>query len=134
MRRLRTLRSRLRVWVGCAVLAVGLVGACYTPSVPLPPPLVEAMTFSAGPSPGTVVLRGPAQTGIGVVRFSVFDESQRLGVIVESAADGSFTTPPFTGNDGDYVRIFYEDAAGTLSPERCTTLHLDAGLVGSTCH
>jgi hypothetical protein len=55
-----------------------------------------------------------------------------MGVIFVSNADGSFTSPPFPGKDGDYIDISYEKA--DASADRCTTLHLDAALVGSDCH
>jgi hypothetical protein len=132
MDRMRGIASRLRVALGALALALGVCTACYTPSVPLPPPLVENMTFQAGPTAGTVVLKSPAQAQIGAVRFSVFNESQGVGVIVVSANDGSFTTPPFAGADGDYVEISY--ARGTDSAAQCTTLHVGVALVGATCH
>ena len=42
------LASRLRLALVVAALALGGATACYTPSVPLPPPLVQNMTFSSG--------------------------------------------------------------------------------------
>jgi len=124
--------SRLRIALGVTALALGLCTACYTPSVPLPPPLVNAMTFDNGPTAGTVILRSPAQPQIGAVRFSVFNESQGVGVIVVSANDGSFTTPPFAGVDGDYIEISYSN--GNDSAAQCTALHVGAVLLGATCH
>jgi hypothetical protein len=127
----RPLASRLRIVLGVAALALGLTTACYTPSVPLPPPLVESMRFMAGPSDGTVILTSPAEPQIGAVRFSVFNQSKQVGVIVESAADGSFTTPPFPGVDGDSVEIYYESGSDTSA--RCTTLQIGASLIGADC-
>lgn len=126
--------SRLRIALGAVALALGLCTACYTPSVPLPPPLVENMTFDSGPTAGTVILKSPPQSGIGAVRMSVYNVSQQVGVIVETATDGSFTTPPFPGAGGDYMQLYYEDPTGVISQERCTTLELNAPLVGATCH
>ena len=124
--------SRLRIALGALALALGVCTACYTPSVPLPPPLVEQMTFTAAQTPGMVTLSSPAQSQIGAVRFSIFNVSQGMGVIFVSNADGSFTSPPFPGNDGDYIDISYDK--DNESADRCTTLHLDAALVGSDCH
>ncbi len=129
---MRGLASRLRIMLAALALAGGLATACYTPSVPLPPPLIENMQFGAGPASGQVVLTSPAQPQIGAVRFSVFNESQGVGVIIVSNNDGSFTTPAFSGNDGDYVRVYYE--RGTDTAERCTTLHVGAALTGASCH
>jgi hypothetical protein len=123
--------SHVRIGIGALALALGLCTACYTPSVPLPPPLVENMSFTAGADGGTVVLSSPPESQIGAVRFSVFNVSQGMGVIFVSNADGSFTSPPFPGKDGDYIDISYE--ANNGSADRCTTLHVGAALVGSDC-
>ena len=124
--------SRLRIALGALALALGLCTACYTPSVPLPPPLVEQMTFTAGATAGTVVLSSTAQPQIGAQRFSVFNVSQGLGVIFVSNPDGSFTSPAFSGNDGDYIDISYDK--DNESADRCTTLHIGAALVGASCN
>jgi hypothetical protein len=129
---MRRLASRLRIALGATALALGLCTACYTPSVPLPPPLVENMNFTATSTSGTVVLHSPAQLQIGAARFSVFNVSQGVGVIFLSNNDGSFDSPPLAGADGDYIDIFYEK--GTDTAERCTTLHVDSALTGSSCH
>lgn len=125
------LASRLRILVAAATVA-GLATACFTPSVPLPPPLIENMTFTPGTAAKSVVLSSPPEASIGAARFSVFNVSQGVGVIIESAADGSFTTPPFPGVEGDYIDIYYE--RGTDTSDRCTTLHVNAKLIGSSCH
>lgn len=124
--------SRLRIVLGALALALGLCTACYTPSVPLPPPLVENMQFTSAADPGTVILTSPAQPQIGAARFSIFNESQGRGVIFVANTDGSFTSPPFSGNEGDYIQISYD--AGNDSAELCTTLHIAGSLTGSTCH
>ena len=125
--------SRLRILLGAALLAVGVGGAaCYTPSVPLPPPLVENMSFTAGANAGTVILTSPAQAQIGAARFSIFNESKAMGVIFVSNADGSFVSPPFPGAEGDYIRISYDK--DDQSADRCTALHVGGSLSGSTCN
>lgn len=127
------LASRLRIVLGTVLLALGLAGtACFTPSVPLPPPLIENMQFAAGTTPGTVTLTSPADAQIGAARFSIFNESQAIGVIFISNSDGSFTSPPFPGNEGDYVRASYEK--GDANADRCTALHIAGSLTGSTCN
>jgi hypothetical protein len=124
--------SHVRIVLGALALALGLCTACYTPSVPLPPPLVEQMVFTSAQTAGTVILSSPAQSQIGAARFSVYNVSQGMGVIFLSNADGSFTSPPLPGADGDYIDVSYE--ANNTSADRCTTLHLNAPLVGSDCH
>ena len=124
--------SRLRIAFGALALALGLCAACYTPSVPLPPPLIENMQIAAGPTPGTVILTSPAEPQIGAARFSIFNESQGLGVIFISNSDGSFTSPPFSGNEGDYLQIAY--GQGADAADRCTTLHIGGSLTGASCN
>jgi hypothetical protein len=124
--------SRLRIALVAAALALGLTTACYTPSVPLPPPLVQNMMFTSGQTAGSVILSSPAQPQIGAARFSIFNVSQGMGVIFVANGDGSFTSPPFAGNEGDYISISYEKGSDTS--ELCTTLHLAGSLTGSTCN
>ena len=124
--------SHVRVVVAALALALGLTTACYTPSVPLPPPLIEQMRFAASTSTGTVTLSSPAAAQFGSLRFSVFNVSQGVGVIFISNPDGSFTSPAFPGNDGDYIDISYD--LNDESADRCTTLHVDAALFGAACH
>lgn len=124
--------SRLRLVVAAAALALGLATACYTPSVPLPPPLVQNMTFTTGQAAGTVVLTSPPEPQIGAARFSIFNVSQGTGVIFIANSDGSFTSPAFPGSEGDYIQIAYDKGSDTA--ELCTTLHLSGSLTGSTCN
>jgi len=124
--------SQVRILVAALALAGGLTTACYTPSVPLPPPLIEQMRFAASTTPGTVTMSSPAAAQFGSVRFSIFNVSQGMGVIFVANPDGSFTSPAFPGNDGDYIDLSYEQNNETT--DRCTTLHVDATLVGADCH
>ncbi|HEY2747337.1 MAG TPA: hypothetical protein VGL86_22095 [Polyangia bacterium] len=123
--------SHVRIAIGALALALGLCTACYTPSVPLPPPLVEQMSFTVSTTPGTVTLSSPPAAQFGSLRFSVFNVSQGMGVIFISNPDGSFTSPPFPGNDGDYIDISYD--TNNESADRCTTLHVGVSPVGSDC-
>ena len=125
------LLSRLRIAVAAAALAL-VATACYTPSVPLPPPLVQNMQFAVGTVAGTVTLTSPAQPQIGAARFSIFNVSRGTGVIFIANSDGSFTSPPFPGAEGDYVQIAYDK--DNESAELCTTLHVSGSLTGATCN
>lgn len=129
---MRRLASRLRLALVVAALALGGATACYTPSVPLPPPLVQNMAFTTGQTAGSVVLTSPPEPQIGAARFSIFNVSQGTGVIFLSNADGSFTSPAFPGTEGDYIQIAYDKDNDTA--ELCTTLHLSGSLTGSTCN
>jgi hypothetical protein len=125
------LLSRVRIVVAAAALAL-VATACYTPSVPLPPPLVQNMTFSSGAAADTVILTSPAEAQIGPARFSIFNVSRGTGVIFVANSDGSFTSPPFPGVEGDYIQISYDKEND--SAELCTTLHLAGSLTGATCN
>jgi hypothetical protein len=90
------------------LLAVALVvSGCNTPSLPLPPPDVGALSFS---SPGTnlVILTGAASSRHASVTFFALNDAARVGTIVETNADGSFKTDPFTGVANDPVELWYE--------------------------
>ena len=126
------LASRLRIALAAVALALGGVSACYTPSVPLPPPLVQNMQFTSGTAAGTVILTSPAEPQIGAARFSVFNVSRGTGVIFVAASDGSFTSPAFNGLEGDYIEISYEK--GNETADLCTTLHLAGSLTGASCN
>jgi hypothetical protein len=125
------LLSRFRIAVAAAALALA-VTACYTPSVPLPPPLVQNMAFASGTVADTVILTSPAEPQIGPARFSIFNVSRGTGVIFVANSDGSFTSPPFPGVEGDYIEISYDK--NNDSAELCTTLHLAGSLTGATCN
>jgi hypothetical protein len=132
---MRRLASRLRIALAASALALGLTTACYTPSVPLPPPLVENMTFAAGTAAGTFTLSSPAEAQVGGALFTVYNASRQMGVIFQSAADGSFTSPELVGVDGDYIKVSYEKNEGSVP--RCTTLHFTGTPIGgnaSDCH
>jgi hypothetical protein len=124
-----TLR-KLRVWIAASALVA--IFACNTPSVPLPPPELPSLGFiSAGV--GTVSLQGmPSQQHAGV-RFYVFNQSRGDGVITTAAANGTFTTSPFAGTDGDFVRLYYDSPIGERSQDACVALHLNQPLLSLPC-
>lgn len=100
-------------------LAAGLLaGGCNTPSVPLPPPDLPALSFSA-PSMGTVELVGMPSSRHASVLFFVFNRSRGDGVIQQTGADGSFTTEPFDGNAGDQVQLYYQTGTRVSDAALC---------------
>ena len=119
-------------WMGTASLASLL--ACSTPSVPIPPPLVDlaALTFDQA-GPGTVTLDGKADTQHQGGQFFVVDEASGDGVITRAAADGSFQTTPFAAASGDTVRITLETADGRMSDDYCVTLMIGVPATGDVC-
>jgi len=81
--------ARMR-WV---YLALAL-GGCQTPSVPLPPPDLSALSFT-GTTPGIVQIVGQPESRHADARFYVFDYGTGEGVITQAAHDGSFMSRPF---------------------------------------
>ena len=110
-----------------------LLGGCTAPSVPLPPPELPALTFTASTTPGLVQIVGKPSDRHADARFYVFDYDTGDGVITRAAHDGSFTSMPFTGSDGNTVQIYFDTKDGDRSQEVCTTLQRDVGLLSMVC-
>jgi hypothetical protein len=129
------MRRRPFIRLGIAAALLGAVLACNTPSVPLPPPDLPALSFqSAQMTPaGLVVLQGKPSTRHADARFYVYDLGQGDGVITSAAHDGSFTTSPFSGADGDLVQIYFDSPEGERSQNACVQLHVGAALLSIPC-
>lgn len=128
--------SRLRIGLLAALLLAAGGLACNTPSVPLPPPALDFISFQPASASGMVSLQGQPVSGASYAnaRFFVFNVTRKAGVITDAAADGSFTTDPFPGVTGDTVEIYYEPAdGGDRSASVCTTLQVGSALIGSDC-
>ena len=117
-----------------ALLLAVLIGfGCNTPSVPIPPPLVSALKFQNAPTAGEVVIAGVPTLQHADVRFYVFNTTNGEGVIVTAAHDGSFSSDPFPGSDGDLVDLYYDTQAGDRSGDACVTLRIGATLFTTLC-
>jgi hypothetical protein len=130
---LAPLRSRLRLACAAALLALGGGLACTTPSVPLPPPLLESLSFQQSPIPGSIVMHGDPTDRHANVRFYTFNRTGGDGVITDTGADGSFTTSPFAAVAGDDIQLYFDTSNGERSQELCTTVTFTSGLVSSNC-
>jgi hypothetical protein len=128
-----SLRSRLRIAAAALVLAFAGGLACNTPSVPLPPPLLTSLSFSAGPAAGIAIMHGQPTPRHADARFYVFNLSGHEGVIVTAAGDGSFTSGPFAASEGDAVEIYFDTPAGDRSQALCTAIAFGTPLLSSTC-
>jgi hypothetical protein len=124
--------SRLRIGLGIAALACGF--ACYTPSVPLPPPVTTALTFQPASMPGYVVMQGVAEPRHANARFYILDRVSGDGVITTATASGAFTTDPFKAATGDLVQISYENSAGESSQVICSPLEPNQHPIGNGCN
>jgi hypothetical protein len=121
-----------RLCFRAAAIATFLV-ACNTPTIPIPPPGPEPQdvvvaTYDLDPSK-LVFTGGPEVAGAsssfpGGARVTLYDDDAGDGTIVTADADGTFVSDPVTGGEGDRVRIWYEDEAGTMSKELCLVVTL----------
>jgi hypothetical protein len=127
--------ARTRSWLRLVLASTLLAGffACVTPSVPLPPPLISALSFAQAPTPGLVVMQGAPTSRHANVRFYVYNRSKGDGAIAQAAADGSFTTVPFLGATNDTIQLYYDLPDGERSENICVSLQLTGSLVSNTC-
>jgi hypothetical protein len=112
---------------------LALLGGCNTPSIPLPPPVLTALGFQQAPMAGLVVVQGQPEVSHADARFFVFNHSRGDGVITTARADGSFTTSPFAGSEGDTVELFYQRPDFTQSEAACITLRFSGTLLRGHC-
>lgn len=111
-----------RFTIAIAVFALGLASACFTPSVPIPPPQPEEMAFTIDPDNNLVRYSSQPNASYAGAVVYVFNRSAGQGVIVTAEADGSVSpTPPFPGADGDHVIVSYE--LDTQLTAVCLVLH-----------
>ena len=113
--------------------ALGVICACNTPSVPLPPPNLPALGFQPATQAGQVVLSGKPEQRHALARFYVYDRGNGDGVITTAGADGAFTSTPFTGAEGDFVQIYYDTPAGERSEDACVELRFNVPLLSTRC-
>ena len=100
MRKVRTVVLSIAV----AVLAAGAEG-CNTPTLPIPPPIVEALT---GPDPATGLVTVRIQRSIPdrVTHALVLNDATQHGVIEARRMDGSFELQ-VPAESGDYLNCFF---------------------------
>ena len=114
------------------LLALLLLAGCVTPSVPLPPPDLPSLNF-ASTMKGVVELRGKPSASHASVRFAAFNATRGIGTLVDTRADGSFTSEPFSGFAGDGVELSYESGGRRSGTFTCTIV-LDQALNMTICH
>jgi hypothetical protein len=91
-----------------AALAVGCA-SCVTPSIPIPPPEAQNMSFTVDPSVGTATFQYAASVNYGGARVYVFNRTQGQGIIDTAREDGSVgPTAPFPAAIADEVSITFE--------------------------
>jgi hypothetical protein len=107
-RRGRWLRAGAPAALLAAWLVAGLV-ACATPSVPVPPPRAEKITFEFDADEGQARFAyGPSPDFGGAVVY-VYNRSRGVGVITTAESDGSVApTAPFAAGAGDDVLVTFD--------------------------
>ena len=109
----------------CAIVSILLwaVSGCYAPSVPVPPPGPEAMTFSLDLTTGQASYEANLGFEWGNSWVTIYDDTTGEGVVARSAQNGHVgPTDPWRANDGDTVRILFERDDGEESGV-CLILH-----------
>ncbi len=114
------------------VAALAGIGSCNTPSLPLPPPDPEVMSFHLDTTAGTATFRSDPQAEWGGALVFVYDERTGRGVITTAAADGTVAeTPPFAAADGD--KVFVEYRIDEQASAICLILHDGAASNNNLC-
>jgi hypothetical protein len=102
-----------------ATVIVALGSGCITPSIPIPPPDPERMTFDIGgdpANPGLATFSYPADDRIKNALIYIYNRDQAEGIITTAAADGSVgPTKPFPAALDDQVVITFQEADQSLS-------------------
>jgi len=103
-------------------LLVLAIGGCVTPSIPIPPPTPEAMTFDVDLTAGTTTFSYRADANYADAIVYVFNRTIGQGVITTARSDGSVAqTPAFPAQYGDEIAVTIEAAAQAVST--CVVLH-----------
>ncbi len=113
------------------VLVWGL-GACVTPSVPIPPPTPDKVIFALDTDTGSATFRFDADASYANAVVYVFNRDVGEGIITTAAADGSVApTPPFPAIEGDEIVITFELASQISST--CVTIRDGRSNSGLEC-
>lgn len=95
--------------VGLALLALVALGGCNTPSVPIPPPSPDLMSFELQGDDGTAQFSYQENADFGDAVVYVFNRDVGSGVITVARPDGSVgPTQPFPAAEGDEVVVTFE--------------------------
>jgi hypothetical protein len=126
--------NKLRLRLARLALALGVAAACWAcnaPFIPIPPP-GQTATFTsalvsddAGAQRTVWIAHGPPVGGAAHWRVFVFDTNRMAGVIAETLDDGSYTSPPMDGDQGDRVEISFETPQDAVSQSVCFLLTTD---------
>jgi hypothetical protein len=100
------------------IVALGVGTGCITPSIPIPPPDPERMTFAITLDGGNSLARfsyPPDSNYIGSIVF-IYDRDRGEGIIADAHPDGSVgPTGPLAAAIGDQVIVSFQREDQTVS-------------------
>jgi hypothetical protein len=112
-----------------AAIAVA-AGGCVTPSIPVPPPDPQQMTFQIDTTGGTASFSYKGNPNLAGDTVYVFDRRVGQGVIDTAHVNGSVgPTPSFVAAAGDDVDVTFQQ--GDQAESTCVVLQ--AGTPSSIC-
>lgn len=113
-------RARVYLLVASLSLLCALAG-CITPSIPIPPPDPEQMTFDVEVGAGSAQFSYSPSGAYQGATVYVFNRARGTGVIDTARADGSVgPTLPFPAQLGDSITVTFEREEQTVST--CVTI------------
>lgn len=100
--------SRAASLIACLGLSLGLSG-CVTPSIPIPPPEPELMTFAIDLEGGVVTFAYDPEPNFGDAVVYVFNRDRGRGIITTARPDGSVgPTEPFPAAVDEQITVTFE--------------------------
>lgn len=117
---------RCRLIVGLAAVVLG-TSSCVTPSIPIPPPEPELMTFAVDVASGAATFAYDPEPSFSDAVVYIFNRDQGRGIITTARADGSVgPTEPFPAVTGDNISVTFETDEAIVGS--CVQLRPDGGL------
>src|SRR6266700_5076968 len=119
---LQKLSRRVRWLVPLAAVML----ACNAPFIPVPPPqnvfVQETLTDGTGQSHIVWITEGKPDERAAGARFSIFNDANKRGVLVDANSDGTYVAPALEGAMGDHVFVSYTTLSGMVSEVACRVL------------
>lgn len=94
--------------IALLVAALAAWAGCVTPSIPIPPPSPEAMTFELGVEPGVAVFSYEADDNYADAIVYIFNRTEGTGVITTADQDGAVAPTTVTADLGHEIAITFE--------------------------
>lgn len=108
--------ARLLVFLGIA--------GCVTPSIPIPPPEADQMSFSLDSAAGTATFSYESEPNYADAIVYIYNRDLRTGIISAAGVDGSVgPTQPFPAAPGNSIQITFE--TDELSVGSCVVIQPD---------